>query len=675
MFIIKDGKQVSVTVADITTNKHTHALVKYEVKDCTGAVVATYWRCENKKDNKLNCKTLWADEKATIPYTGITEAVSHKYTTIVAHVAPTCEIDETVGVYYCATCDTYKVVYTSVIYKAAIKIVDGKIVKVYDGTQDKTVNKLENLTLDEVEALDFNGKSIDVYVGANGVRSAAPVKGCAKFEHGYVVEPNLPVEKNICIDTTVVTREDCSKPSYNHNICKLCGYEFLDNYKPASSKEGHVNKFGQLLKGDCGYLDTIKDLKCFYCDETVVVKHNKLGKDIYVPETCTTDGYTYNYCVDCGKKFIVDVKFADADAYHANEDNYVLVGVAADYANKGDSYYACDCCGKQLTKTVKADAKKTGIELVLSADAANYAVGSTIYVTVSLDSFYGAKAWGLEFLVKYNPLVLEFIDEDTTWVTETFTEAHDAAAQTDPVYHPATKDELEHWTYEPNGTVKVVANAKSDVTVKGSQDLVVLAFKVIANVSETEVQIPVYSVEENRVGQQVLVNCAPSVVTEAGKAVNVFYNEFKADLSGMKFVEPDYIVEPNEEDYEDALAYGEAMSDYYQQLNDAYNAYIAEQNELQVAKTGETLAIELVTLLDVDGDGKGGNDVTLLDIRALYELIVFDEYMVEADTNFDGIVNFTDLENAYRVSTGRLSVEELAGLLPADFFPGMGAKN
>jgi hypothetical protein len=117
MFIIKDGKQVSVTVADITTNKHTHALVKYEVKDCTGAVVATYWRCENKKDNKLNCKTLWADEKATIPYTGITEAVSHKYTTIVAHVAPTCEIDETVGVYYCATCDTYKVVYTTVTYK------------------------------------------------------------------------------------------------------------------------------------------------------------------------------------------------------------------------------------------------------------------------------------------------------------------------------------------------------------------------------------------------------------------------------------------------------------------------------------------------------------------------------------------------------------------------------
>ena len=143
----------------------------------------------------------------------------------------------------------------------------------------------------------------------------------------------------------------------------------------------------------------------------------------------------------------------------------------------------------------------------------------------------------------------------------------------------------------------------------------------------------------------------------------------------MNFEEPDYIVEPNEEDYEDALAYGEAMSDYYQQLNDAYNAYIAEQNELQVAKTGETLAIKLVTLLDVDGDGKGGNDVTLLDIRALYELIVYDEYMVEADTNFDGIVNFTDLENAYRVSTGRLSVEELAGLLPADFFPGMGAKN
>lgn len=643
MFIIKEDKQVTVTGADIIINKHASTLVKKTVKDCTGEVIHTYWQCSGK-----DCGKKFTDETASTTYTGPTKAVSHKYTTIVKYVPATCENDDVVGIYFCDACKTYKLEYDSITYSFGMDI-ENDTVSIVPISYNIEHHELEDLTLEEVEAKEFGNSDdkIEIYISAAGVRTANAVSNCKKFEHGYVDSNNIqnakPGEWWLAVTTTHVGREDCSTPEYDHNFCAICEYEFIDNYKPASSADGHVNKYGDKIPTDCGALQALSKAKrtCFYCGEVVAPKHDLLDQEIVVEATCTDDGYVYDYCVDCGHRVVVEVNFADADAYHKDENNRVLVGVAADYANKGDSYYACDACGKQLTKTVKADAEKTGIEIVLSTDADSYVLGSTIYVTVALDSFYGANVWGLDFNVMYDPTTLEFLDKETEWVTKNFTEAHDAAQQ---LIREEYTDEDGKTTIVkvPSGEIKVAANAKENVNVKGSQDLVILAFKVIdPKATYAGFFVPVYeAVYDEFMGQEEFVEFVPAitVVDEKGKAVNCIYNEFVNDPYSVEFEE------------------------FYSWLYEGENL-------------GELAVANLNPLLDVDGNGRGGNDLNMEDILALYELIVFGEYNVTADTDFNGIINMIDLANAYKVLVGRSTVEELAGVIPSDWIPADGAKN
>jgi len=654
MFVLdKDGKQVAVTAAEVVTNKHTGKNLKQQfVYDCSGNVIATYWKCTTKNDGKT-CGTLWTDETATTKYTGTTKDVAHKYTTIVEYVAATCELDNVVGVYYCATCDTYMIKYNTTSYSIDVSVENGSVDVTPSGYSIEVVEK-ENLTLDQVESYDFpnTDETIEIYIGTNGVRTANAISACAKFEHGYVNSKNIqnakPGEWWLAITTTVVEREDCSEVSYNHNHCEICNFEYLDNYKPASSKDGHVNKYGDKIPTDCGALQALSEAKrtCFYCGEVVAPKHTLLNNPVHVDGTCSTDGYDYDYCVKCGYRQVVKVYWADADAYHADKNNWVDVGVTADYANKGDSYHACNSCGKQMDDVKKVDAKKTGIEIVLTTDADSYVLGSTIYVTVALDSFYGANVWGLDFTVKYDPATVEFLDEETEWVTKTFTETHDAAQQLEREEY-TDEDGKTTIVKVPTGEIKVAANAKENVLVKGSQDLVVLAFKVIdPNAFYAEFLVPVYKAEYNRLsGWFAGFTSAVTVVDEKGKAVNCLYNEFDV------YAQPDY----DAEDFD----------------------YEAWENEFiyDGETTGELAQAIINPLLDVDGDFRGGNDLTMADILALYELIVFGEYSVTADTDFNGIVNMIDLANAYHVLVGRTTVEELAGVIPSDWIPADGAKN
>lgn len=617
------GEQIIKAHASLLGDKKT-------VTDCAGNVIGTYYVCGGK-----DCGKKFTDKTASTIYNGPTKNSSHTWTNVVPYVAATCNATGTVGVQYCTVCSKYQVIYNYIYENESGELSIKKSSTVYNTAEDAEI------TL----PAPIEG-TLEIYIAADGTIKANAIS-IPKFEHAY----DATTGTYAAILSEKVNADDCSKPSYTHNYCIFCEYEYLTDYRPASSADGHVNEYGELLKGDCAYLETLESLNCFYCDYSIDKNdiHSYLSQDIEVAATCTTDGYVYNYCVDCGRRKVVKVFFADADAYHAIDKttgipvNGELVGVAKDYANAGDYYYVCNDCGKQLTKTVKEDApKEPGVEIVLSLDSDKYVIGSTIYVTVSLDSYKGVNVWGLDFNLNYDPAVVEFLDEETVWVTTNFTEAHDAAQQTEKV---VVKDEdgKETVTRVPTGVVKVAANAKENVLVKGSQDLVVLAFKVVNPTAPgANFLVPAYEAQEDPFfGGFAGFASAVTVVDEKGNAVNALYNDF--DLNA----EPDF------DNYESWEA-----------------AYIYEGENV-----GELAQATIRPLLDVDGNYQGGNDLNMADILALYELIVFNEYDVAADTDFNGVINMVDLANAYHVLVGRTTVEALAGVIPSDWIPAEGAKN
>lgn len=625
----EDGKQFDATKADYTTNKHSATTTKkVEVKDCTGKVVYTYWECTGKK-----CGKKFTDETAATAYTGPTKDIGCQWKTVVNYEAANCNTEGVVGVQYCTVCNSFRLIENYIVNN------DGEIsIKKTTETFD-TAAKAEEYTL-------VAGKKVEIEVDTNGTVTATTVK-IAKFEHAYDKDSGeyLAIETEASMDES---KWDCSKPYYDHNFCTLCEYEYLDSYKPASSDKGHVNRDGVLLTGTCADLSKIKDRTCYYCGTEVEVEHKLYsengGEVIVVEPTCKTDGYVYDYCVVCGYIDIDEVYFADADEYHEATiyDDYYeemvplhgdLVGTFEDYANDGYYYWACDVCGKKISEVYEADCPGKGLELVLSTDAEYYTAGSSIFVTVSIDSLKGVDVWGLTFPVKYNPSCLEFVGYEFNTANGAFQNFVVNDVQACVAKYNFIDDT---WTYDKEessvGTIVVTANAPENVAIKGSQELVTLEFKVnSADYAWAFIEIP-YEAMTQVAGKY--EDGSPKyewfyvdVVDEKGNAVDALYNGF-------------------------------ASVDF-----------------------------EIKTFLDINDDGYR----SMADALALYEYIVFDEHDdVVADANHDGQITVEDLDILYRLLSGVVTVEDLINpvtiedieydeegnaVLPDDFVPSDGAKD
>ena len=612
IFVYEDGAQKNISLAETVLNPHSATLKKVEVKDCAGKVVATYYKCIQTNNNKT-CGKLFTDATASTTYTGVTKDASHTWSSIVDYVAATCNKNGTVGIEYCTTCEKFQITENYVTSDYTIK----KATTEYD-----TVAEAEQHVLETSESV------IDILVSANKVVTANTI-AIPMFNHA----------DGEAIVSTRFNGKDCSEPSYTHNDCVLCDFEYLDNYSPASSSKGHVNKYGVSLEGDCGYLESIKaaDRVCFYCGKTVEPKHTNLDDAIEVEATCTIDGYKYNYCVDCGKRNVVEVIFADADAYHADAANRVKVGVAEDYANAGDYYWACKECGKALSKTQKVACPGAGLEFVLSSDAESYIAGSTVKVTIALDSYKGVNVWGLSFPVVYDAAAFEFLGyEFNSDVFPTFV-VNEIKSYTIGADNKLSKEK------ESIGIISIAANADENVAVKGAMTLVTLEFKVITAYAG---ELAIY-VDESAM--------APIA--------------FDTNPRNNQLVATDYAT------YELVV-----VDEKGKTLDNKYINYNKNDGN-------QILYVNLEAYLDVNKD----DTVNMADALALYEYIVFDEYDVVADANCDGKVTMEDLTLLYNVITGVITVDDIINpvvveeiqydengnaILPEDFVPGVdGARN
>ena len=593
--LLNGEEQKTVTLADTVLLPHTgdgNNLVEVILKDCAGNKIGSYWKCPTV-NNKTTCNKLFTDKTAATPYTGITadKADDCSFTAIVDYKAATCNTNGVVGIEYCATCGKVRITENYIAENGAKKSV--------------TKNSIEEAEAYVLKCI--NAAKIDILISANNTVTANTIV-IPMFDHDY----NAETKKYDAIKSTHVEAEDCSKPGYRYNKCALCPFEYLDLYTPASSTNGHANKYGQSLVGDCGYLQGIKaaDRVCFYCGKEVEVKHTTLSEDIKVPATCETNGYTYNYCVECGYRDVKPghVEFKNPDEYHTKKDDKgnfvhgVKVGVDADYAHAGDYYYACDTCGIALDKTVEVKCPGTGLEVILSSDADAYIAGATVKVTVTLDSFKGVDVWGLNIPVVYDPAHFKFVGFEAN------TDVFGKPEVSETKYNTLTDKGAISANTVYTGVVSIAAAATENVKIKGALDLVTLEFMVITPVANEYPISVVESVKDIKV--------ATVMNPYTGKA---------------EFVSKDYA------------------------LNFVNEKGVAVENVLYNA-TEEVLKVNVKGFLNIDGDKAGL--VNMSDALALYEYILFEDNYVEADVNCDGAVNLDDLIFLFDIINGKKTIQE-----------------
>ncbi len=629
--------------ASLVIAPHGSTLQKKTASDCAGV---TYYICTVE-----GCGKTFTDWTATTAFD--TTADHHNWKVLQAGVPATCNKDGVLEIKFCqsAACNRIEV--------NALFDVDGKIVTVAFAGAKATIG---GLSLDNKQARTYNSSTKkysdtkisvanrksdltyekkDVTIKANGTLSgtyAVPMMN-------HLTPYGLKTDALNMSETVKAKGEDHSTAAFTVYECNCCDYEYFSNYVAASGD--HMNVLGQVLTTDCSN-SYILDRVCIFCpaDDNVIVPAHKLSDVIEVKATCCVNGYKYQICSKCDERVIISVT-PKSDDYHNTTDffwseNCVIEGEPTNYANTGYGYkVVCKLCNKVIEDGEKEEAiKEAGLEIILSTDADVYTLGSTVYLTVSLASLKGVGVWGLNFNIDYNPNVLEFIDDDASidWVTKSFTDLHDAAQVT--AKRPVTdSDGKTTWVDVPTGRVKVAANARDDVLVKGSEDLVVLQFKVIGVAANLAFTVRAYDeivsyyeyTEGDTTYETANYSYVPTleVINEKGQNVNAIYC-------------------------------GDRNSD----RADGYNAYKANKYTATYAS--------VKSLLDLNSDG----EVTMSDIRAIYLLIVSNGYDVVADANFDGMIDMMhDLTVAYQVLVGKTTVEEIAGVMPADWVPGMGAKD
>ena len=507
----EDGNQKVVKLADVTFAKHEQTLEYVEEVPC---VSKAYYHCsgccknkaeilEGDKCNGVNkCYSLKKDMSSAFKKADLADKIKldHDWKTLVATVKATCNTDGVMGAYYCADCSLLKLEISSI-----------GIEKVDVGANNPLSHNGINLSLKYEYGYFTGAKMVAPNFTIDMPAFASPVSilyisdfdvdeykyvdqqwlDVLKYENGEWVTPiidkvNHTVEGvsvlNKILDDSHIHDDDCEvydHPQYNHWLCDLCGYEYLDSYFAAC--EEHVNQYGDVLDYTCENWNEIpnaEDRVCVNCDQLIEAKHTIVVDDENATPYCTTTGYIFYYCSNPGCEY-EEVIITGEPNPNNHLVNYDLT-VFSDFATNGQYYQYCELCGKVLKNEAMDPVSGKGIEIYLSTEYENYTLGSYIDVTVSLASLKNLDVWGVNFTVDYEESAVEYVGakfaDGTAFTTH--------AAPSDTViyeYEDVYDEEIEDWVEVPvpNKVVKVAANNANGVEIGTAEDLVVLTFKVV----------------------------------------------------------------------------------------------------------------------------------------------------------------------------------------------------
>ena len=545
------------------------------------------------------------------------KADHHDWKVLQAGTPATCDSNGAYEIKFCQNkdCRRYEVNY--------YVVKEGETVKVtLTSGQRKYENKAYKDTAFNIKNRKSNGdfENKELKIKANGTLSGTmyPVP---KLNH------KMPLSKtSALVSETRTYGENHSSPSYDAVQCTYCDYEYFTDYVAASG--AHMNKNGEVLTTECDNA-YVADRICIYCSDedanndgvadNVIEPAHDYDTAIVVEPTCVLGGYTYEQCKKCDYRNILSVS-AKTDKYHNTEEftsseNYIANGEKSDYAHAGTKYNAtCALCGKTVGSYTPQKITEAGLEIYATADSKDYIPGSSVFVTITLDSLKGVDVWALDFAVRYNKNSLKFVGY--TFNTNA-SEFQTFAANDIKTYSNVITD------YDGNvivgdtvntesiGVVKIIANANENVTIKGEQILAVLEFKVIAT-RATNAYVRVYD-SNTTVGYY---KGYKAVTDEYGYVSNVAtYNTVSLKATAID-------------------ADKKAVPCIY---NTSYNG----------------ISVKINGFLDLDG--KSG--LTMYDAYELYSLIFNNEYDVRADADYDGRVTGLDLAILYSILSGAETVE------------------
>ena len=614
------------------------------VKNCKGT---KYYQCSICKTyySGFDCKTAVAPIDAT----------NHNWQNAYKGTAATCNTTGVLEVRYCKDCALLEV---NALYEYA-----GEIERLSFGSWAGAYKKSAKAV--SIDNLLVVSKPVTVSIAKSGAvsficdtvtTSTCPVV-VNKFEH---TKPTLAKavewESAVTSERVEDTSKDHTKPMFTKNYCEACSYEFITNYVGAYA--GHINDKGNVITTKCDNEGVKGGRVCQLClkagkteaEATITVAHT-WSTETKSTMTCVSDGYTYKYCLECGHYSISGATPANADSYHKeikkDTKKMELVGSIADYAHDGSYYYACPECGKQLTDTTKGKVKGTGLEIYLSTDAELYIPGSTVKVTVTLDSANGVNVWAIGFPVIFDSDVFEFVGyefntAESAFQTFAVTEVAGGYNTFDVMFHSG---KVTDGQFKDSGVLHIVANADADTLVKGEQTLVTLEFKVVSPVAAEDVTFAVAATEVATGGV-------------LGKKLTEIYPDYATD--------PMFVAQYG--NLYDVVVDSTVKTIAIEAINASGKPVAAVYN-----KINESAPVDIAAFLDLDG--KPG--ITLADAYELYYLIYNNEYDVKADANFDGKVNGQDLSILYAVYTGVITVEQLIAPdaeLPEGWYAGLGVK-
>lgn len=636
------------------------------VKGCGGT---EYYYC-------TKCKTYY-DSEACLNTVAPSEVNDHEWKTIHGGVAATCNTNGSLEVRYCVDCAATEV--------AAVYIYGGKELRL-------TFAEGNYKTAPVVATI--NNKLVlskDVIVTVN-------TKGAVSFLCETVTTSNCPVVVNKINHTTPVLNEtvwetaietegsdtkaaaDHTVPMFTRYYCEGCDYEFIDNYVAAAA--GHINKDGKILTTACE--NEGGNRVCVLCvaagksneEATIKVGHTLSGK-VTSTMTCINDGYSYEYCTKCGFGSPEGLVVSNAKTYHdglaknidaSYEAGKVWVnGTIADYAHNGSYTWACSLCDAKVKDGSKGNDKiAAGLEIYVNADTTTFLPGSTVKVTVSLESLKGVNVWALAFPVIFDAEVFDYVGYEFNTANsafQTFAINELAGGYTEANFPGAAQwGALTDGKFNPSGILSIVANADADTLVKSEQVLCTLEFKVISAEAQTGV---FFKVEET----------TANVGGVIGKTMLELYGD---DIDPWS-VDPE--LNPNGTKYKDEPMWVSSIGVLYELVKPATAKTIAievlnangQKVNANYNGVNRTEALEVAAFLDLDG--KEG--ITLADAYQLYALIYNNEYDVKADANYDGKINGQDLSILYSVYTGVITIEQLVAPdaeLPEGWYPGLGGK-
>ena len=580
------GEYVSITAAQLVTNPHSATLVEATIYSCDGKPV-TYYKCSVE-----GCGKTFADAAATTPI-DVTDTEAHTWKILYSGVVLNCNNDGYPEIRYCATCKTLE----KTQYAEFLK--DGKVV-------------VDKYTFESWTVEEYAIPTVINYV--NGAYNASADK-IAKYSHGEAT--NCPTEwagKLMNHEAYSNTANCDDEYGYVGHLCSMCGYEYITDFVTAAG--GHYNVAGEKLEESCANYIAVKDRTCINCNQVIgnaAELHNVVLGETVAP-TCSTEGYTFNYCKNEGCTWVQVINPTPAvepATYHKNAANLVVGGTLADYATVGNSYTYCPVCLEVIKVQKETKVDEAGLEIYLSADAETYIPGATVKVTVTLDSLKGVDVWGVNFPVTYDPAVFKYVGYAFNTAESAFQTFNVNAVQAYKTFDQwgtvFTKGDL-----GDVGVVVVAASADDEVEIKGEQTLVTLEFEVV-NYTGSEAETE-FAVE-------------PSTV-----------------VTGLE--KGEYV-----------SAYSAYVVDYSKSVTKTYAADVVDGlgKSVNVNYLGSNTAVVTVAgFLDLDGK----NGITMADAHALYALIYNNEYDVMADADFDGKITAYDLNVLYSILVGQITVED-----------------